>query len=159
MSDAHSSCGCFQDWSFVFKDWKYADKRHKWKENVQKNAQFPFCRQTIAFPHEIVFRGIQPCFLHSGSEGLVCFEPTYRQRGFWRNLRYISVLYGQGKVLFFYKGIFIYKGFMQVFYILTLVWKKNHKMCIWNWFFCHVHSRFNFRERIHDPVSVTRISF
>ena len=29
----------------------------------------------------------------------------------------------------------IYKGFMDVFYILTSVWKKNHKMCIWNWFF------------------------
>ena len=38
-----------------------------------------------------------------------------------------SVLYGQGKYLF--------KGFMQVFYILTLVWKKNHKMCLWNSFF------------------------
>ena len=29
----------------------------------------------------------------------------------------------------------IYKGFMDVFYILTSAWKKNHKMCIWNWFF------------------------
>ena len=28
----------------------------------------------------------------------------------------------------------IYKGFMDVFYILTSAWKKNHKMCIWNWF-------------------------
>ena len=24
---------------------------------------------------------------------------------------------------------------MGVFYILTSAWKKNHKMCIWNWFF------------------------
>ena len=36
----------------------------------------------------------------------------------------------------FLKGNFyIYKGFIDVFYILTSVWKKNHKMCIWNWFF------------------------
>ena len=31
----------------------------------------------------------------------------------------------------FLKGNFcIYKGFMNVFYILTPAWKKNHKMCI-----------------------------
>ena len=44
---------------------KYADKRHKCKEKVQKNAQFPFCGQTRAFRYEIVFRGIQPFFLVS----------------------------------------------------------------------------------------------
>ena len=49
------------------------DKR---KQKVQKNAQFPFCGQTAAFRFEIVFRGIQPCFLHGGSERLACFEPT-----------------------------------------------------------------------------------
>ena len=51
-------------------------KTHKWKENVQKNAQFPFSGETKAFRYEIVFRGIQPCFLHGGSERLACFEPT-----------------------------------------------------------------------------------
>ena len=36
----------------------------------------------------------------------------------------------------FLKGKFcIYKGFMDVFYILTSAWKKNHKICIWNCFF------------------------
>ena len=36
----------------------------------------------------------------------------------------------------FLKGNFcIYKGFMDVFYILTLAWKKNQNMFIWNWFF------------------------
>ena len=36
----------------------------------------------------------------------------------------------------FKKGNFcIYKGFMDVFYSLTSAWKKNHKMCIWNWSF------------------------
>ena len=28
-----------------------------------------------------------------------------------------------------------YEGFMGAFYILSSAWKKNHKMCIWNWFF------------------------
>ena len=36
----------------------------------------------------------------------------------------------------FLRGNFsIYKGFMDVFYILTSAWEKNQKMCIWNWFF------------------------
>ena len=78
----------FKTERFAFQDWKYADKRHKWKEKVQKNAQFPFCGQTKAFRYEIFFRGIQPCFLHGRSEILACFEPI-RQRGFWRHLRHI----------------------------------------------------------------------
>ena len=52
----------------------------------------------------------------------------------------------------------IYKGFMDVFYILTSAWKKNHKMCIWNWFFYHVLDRFNLRER-NDLTCLTRIAF
>ena len=48
----------------------------------------------------------------------------------------------------------IYKGFMDVFYILTSAWKKSHKVCIWNWFFEYMLSRFNLRERIQDLVSV-----
>ena len=35
---------------------------------VQKNALFPFSGQTKAFRYDIVFRGIQPCFLRIGSE-------------------------------------------------------------------------------------------
>ena len=63
---------------------------------------------------------------------LVLKQP--RQRGFGRNLRYI--LYSKVKESTFLKGNFcIYKSFMDVFYILTSAWKKNHKMCIWNWFF------------------------
>ena len=59
----------------------------------------------------------------------------------------------------FLKGNFcIYKGFMDVFYILTSAWKKNHKMCIWNWFFYHVLDRFNLRER-NDLTCLTRIAF
>ena len=52
----------FKTKDFLFQDLKYADKRHKCKEKVQKNAQFPFCGQTRAFRYEIVFRGIQTCF-------------------------------------------------------------------------------------------------
>ena len=39
------------------------------------------------------------------------------------------------KSAFLKRNFCIYKGFMDVFYILTSAWKKNHKMCIWNWFF------------------------
>ena len=39
------------------------------------------------------------------------------------------------KSTFLKRNFCIYKGFMDVFYILTSAWKKNHKMCIWNWFF------------------------
>ena len=56
----------FSRQSFAFQYRKYADKRHKWKEKVQKNAQFPFCGQTKAFRYQNVFRGIQPCFLRGG---------------------------------------------------------------------------------------------
>ena len=69
---------------------------HKWKEKVQKNAQFSFCGQTKAFRYEIVFRGIQP---HGGSERLACFEPTKAAR-FLKTLEVHSVLYDKRKVRF-----------------------------------------------------------
>ena len=62
----------------------------KWKEKVQKNAQFSFCGQRKALCHEILFRGIQPCFL----QGEVL-----------KKLQAHSVPYGQEKVL---KGNFLY---------------------------------------------------
>ena len=60
----------------------------------------------------------------------------------------------------FLKGnSYIYKGFMDVFYILTSAWKKNHIMYIWNWFFFyHVLDRFNLRER-SDLTCLTPIVF
>ena len=42
--------------------------KDRWKEKVQKSTQFPFCGQTKDSRYEIVFRGIQPSFLHGGSE-------------------------------------------------------------------------------------------
>ena len=38
-------------------------KGNQWQEKFQKKSQFPFCRQTKSFSHEIVLRGIKPCFL------------------------------------------------------------------------------------------------
>ena len=74
-------------------------RKDKWKEKVQKNAQFPFCGQTKAFRYEIVFRGIQPCFLYGRSEHLACFEPTKAAR-FLTTLEVHSVRYNQRKVRF-----------------------------------------------------------
>ena len=39
------------------------------------------------------------------------------------------------KSTFLKRNFCFYKSFMDVFYILTSAWNKNHKMCIWNWFF------------------------
>ena len=39
------------------------------------------------------------------------------------------------KSSFVKRNFCIYKGFMDVFYILTSEWKKKHKMCIWDCFF------------------------
>ena len=62
-----------------------------------KECSIPFCGQMKAFRYEIVFREIQPCFLHSGELGL-----------FWANqgsevfeeLEVHSVLCGQEKFVF-----------------------------------------------------------
>ena len=76
-----------------------------------------FCGQTKAFRYEIVFRGIQPCFLHGGSERLACFEPTKAAR-FLKTFEVHSVLYDK-KSTFFKRNFCIYKGFMDVLYILA----------------------------------------
>ena len=81
-------CFVFEIWVlrasvFVFECFVFetTDKRHRLKEKVQKNAQFPFCGQTKAFRYEIVFRGLQPCFYTADqSAWLVLNQP--RQRGF-----------------------------------------------------------------------------
>ena len=133
---------------FCFRDWKYADKRHKWKEKVQKNAQFPFCGQTTL--------SCQPCFLHGGSGRLACFEPTKAAR-FLETLEVQSVHYDKKST--FLRGNFcIYTGFMDVFYLLTAAWKKNHKMCILKLIFCHVLDKFNLRKR-NELTCLTRITF
>ena len=76
-------------------------------------------------------------FLHGGSLRLACFGTNRGSEDSLRILKKLevhSVLYGRGTVRFFKKGNFpIYKGFMDVYYILTSAWKKNHKMSLWNW--------------------------
>ena len=78
---------------------------HKWKEKVQKNAQFSFCRQTRAFPYEIVFPGIQPCFFTADQSAWVVLNQP-RQRGFGRYFRYI--LYSMVNEKYFFKREFLY---------------------------------------------------
>ena len=117
-----------------YQDWKYADERHRRKETVKENAQFRFCGQTRAIRYEIVFRGIQPCFLHGGSERL---NPATEAARFLKKLEIHSVC-SMVKESTFLKGNFcIYKVFMDVFFNFTSAWKKTAKcaceMCI-----CHV---------------------
>ena len=68
-------------------------------ERKKFKRMLSFFGQTKAFRYEIVFRGIQPCFLHGGSERLACFEPTKAAR-FLKTLEVHSVLYDQRKVRF-----------------------------------------------------------
>ena len=67
-------------------------KKRRWKiqmkREIQWNAQFPFCGQTKAFRYEVVFRGIEPRFYTADRSAWFVFNQP-RQRGFWRNLRYI----------------------------------------------------------------------
>ena len=123
MAGARSWCGGFQDKSFAFQDWKYADKRHKRKEKVQKNAQFPFCGQTKAFRFEIVFRGIQPCFLHGGSERLACLltnQGSEVSKDTWGTFR---TLWSKKSVRF-QKGIF---EFIKVSWTFSKFWHRRER--------------------------------
>ena len=64
-----------------------------------KECSVSFCGQKKAFRYEIVFRGIQPWFLHGGSERLACFEPT-KAALFLKTLEVHSVLNDQRKARF-----------------------------------------------------------
>ena len=107
---------------------KYTNRKSKFKRMLC----FLFADRRKVFAMKLSFEQFFAFFTADWSAWLVLYQP--RQWGFWRNLRYI--LYSMVKKSTFLKGNFcIYKGFMDVFYILTSAWKKNHKMCIWNWFF------------------------
>ena len=126
------------------------------EKKVQENGQFPLCGQTKAVRYEIVFRGIQPCFLHGGSERLACFEPTKAAR-FLKTFEVHSVLYD--KKVRFLKGIFV---FIKVSWTFCTFWHRRERKpqnVHLTLIFCHVLNRFNLLERIHDPVCVTRIAF
>ena len=103
------------------------------KKKFKRMLRFLFVVTRELFSMKLWFEEFNLVFFTADqSVWLVLNQAT--QRGFWRSVRY--VLYSMIKESTFLKGNFcIYKGFMDVFYILTSVWKKNHKMCIWNWFF------------------------
>ena len=124
------------------------------KKKFKKLLRFLFVDKRELFAMKLCLEQFNLVFFAADqSAWLVLNQP--RQGGFWRNMRYF--LYSTVKESTSFKGNFCtYKGFMDVFYILTLAWKKNQKMCIWNSFFCHALSRFNLGERIQDPVGVIR---
>ena len=75
------------------------------KRKFKRMLSFFFCGQTKAFHYEIVFRGIQPCFLKGGSDRLACFEPTKAAR-FLKALRYIP--YSMIKEKYFFQRGLLY---------------------------------------------------
>ena len=111
-------------------------KRHKWKGKVQNNAQFPFYGHKKGFCHEIVCRGIQPCFLHGE-----VFEETSGT---------FCTLWSRKVVK---RVFFVFIKFSWTFSTFWHTCERKTTKCapIWNWFyveFCHVLSRFNLGERI-----------
>ena len=107
-------------------------KIHRYRTNGKKklNLMLGFLfvdqRNSSEFRYEIVFRGIQPCF--SRRAAWLVLNPT-KAETFLKKL-HGYILFSVAKESKFLKGNFcIYKGFMDVFYILTLTLKGNHKMC------------------------------
>jgi len=124
------------------------------KRKFKRMLRFLFVDKRELFAMKLSFEEFNLVFFTADeSAWLVLNQP--RQRGFWRNLRYI--LYSMVIESTFLKGNFCV---LNVFYILTSGWKKNHKMWIWNLihFFYHVLDRFNLRER-NDLTCLTRIAF
>ena len=70
MAATRSPCGGVKTRVLHFKVKNTPLKDKKWKEKVQKNAQFSFCGGRGAFHQEIGHRGTQPCFLYGGAHGL-----------------------------------------------------------------------------------------
>ena len=132
MAGARSSCGALKTKVLHFKIENTRIKDTNGKRKFKRMLSFLFCGQTKAFCYDIVLWGIQPCFLRIGALGLFW---TNKAAWFpWGHLRYIP--YSMIKQNYVFKGEFLYfKGFMDGFYILTSAWKKNHKICFWNWFF------------------------
>ena len=69
------------------------------------------------------------------------------------------ILFGQGKSVF--KRKFLYIFLKDSWTFSTFLHRRDRKPqnVHLKLIFCHVLSRFNLRERIHVPVSVTRITF
>ena len=122
MAGARSWCGGFQDKSFAFQDWKYADKRHKWKEKVQKNAQFPFVDKRKLFAlkclskNSTLFstRRIGALGLFLTNQGSEASEDTW---GTFRTL-------WSKKSVRFQKGIF---EFIKVSWTFSTFWHRRER--------------------------------
>ena len=127
-----------------FKIENYADKRHKWKEKVQKNAQFPFCGQTKA---------VGDCL--SSNSTLFCTRRIGALGFFWTNQgsEVSEVTWGISSTLWSKKSTLLKENFC-IFYISISAWKKIPQNLHLKFIFCRVLSRFNSREQIHDPVCV-----
>ena len=83
---------------FCFQDWKYADKRHKWKEKVQKNASVSFL-----WTNDIVLSTL----FSTRRIGALGWFWTNNAARFLKTLEVHSVLYDQRKVRFL-KEIFVF---------------------------------------------------
>ena len=93
----------------------------KWKEKVQKNAQFSFCGWWEAFHEGVVPRGIQRSFLHGGAHCL--FWNTTKAAEFLLNFQTHFALYGQENYIF--EKEFIYLLMVHRRFIHFFVWTKE----------------------------------
>ena len=70
MAAARSPCRCFKTRVLHFRLKNTPLKDKKMERESSKECSAFFCGGREAFHQEIVFRGIQPCFLHDGAHGL-----------------------------------------------------------------------------------------
>ena len=130
-----------------FKIENYADWRHKWKEKVQKNAQFPFCGQTKAVRNCLSRNSTLFCTRRIGALG---FFLTNKGREVSEVTWAIFSTLWTKKSALLKRNFCIYRGF----YISISAWNKIPQNLHLKFIFCHVLSRFNSRKEIHDPVCV-----
>ena len=139
MAGARSSCGGFQVLHF---------KKTKGKGKFKTMLSFLFVDTRKLFVMKLSFEE---------------FNLVFSTERFLKNLQAHSVLLV--KKLKLLKGnFFVFIKFSWTFSTFWHRCERKTTKCtpIWNWFyveFCHVLSQFNLGERIHDPVSVTRVAF
>ena len=125
----------FSRLKFCISRLKIRNKRHKWKEKVQKNI----CSVSSLWINESF--SLWNCL--SRNSTLFSTQRIGALGLFWTS--HVSEVsedtWGTFRTLWSKKSTFLnrnfctYKGFTDVFYILTSAWYKNHKMCLLNSFF------------------------
>ena len=124
------------------------------KSKFKRMLSFLFVDKQNLFAMALSFKEFNPVFYKS--ECLACFEPT-RQRGFWRNLRYIP--YSMIKEKYVFKRKFLYfKGFMDGFLHFDIGVKEKPQNVHLKLIFYHVLDWFNLCER-NDITCLMRIAF